>query len=101
MDGRHVSIALLQSQTVTPDIFALMKMHLTLTGSPLPARPVADKAAIAAQLREIVWPRLEEGSIRPLVYRTFPLAEAAASHALMESSTHTGKIALLVRKKAG
>jgi putative PIG3 family NAD(P)H quinone oxidoreductase len=99
MEGRHVSIAFLQSPKVTLNFFPVMMKRLTLTGSTLRARPVADKAAIAAQLREKVWPLLEEGSVRPLVFRTFPLAEAAASHALMESSTHIGKIALTVREE--
>jgi len=101
LDGRHVSIAFLQSPKVTLNMFPVMMKRLTLTGSTLRSRPVADKAAIAARLKEKVWPRLEEGSIRPLVYRTFPLAQAAASHALMESSTHIGKIALVVREGAG
>jgi len=101
MEGRHVSIAFLQSPKVTLNMFPVMMKRLTLTGSTLRARPVADKAAIAAQLREKVWPFLEEGSIRPLVYRTFPLKQAAASHALMESSAHIGKIALTVREGAG
>jgi NADPH2:quinone reductase len=97
LEGRHVSIAFLQSPKVTLNLFPVMLKRLTLTGSTLRARPTADKAAIAARLKEQVWPRLEEGSIRPLVHRTFPLAEAAASHALMESSAHIGKIALIVR----
>jgi putative PIG3 family NAD(P)H quinone oxidoreductase len=101
LEGRHVSIAFLQSPKVTLNMFPVMMKRLTLTGSTLRARPVADKAAIAAHLRERVWPLLERGDIRPLVYRTFPLSEAAASHALMESSTHIGKIALVVRNEAG
>ena len=101
LEGRHVSIAFLQSPKVTLNLFPMMLKRLTLTGSTLRARPAADKAAIAARLKEQVWPRLEEGSIRPLVHRTFPLAEAAASHALMESSAHIGKIALIVRNDGG
>jgi NADPH:quinone reductase len=100
MEGRHVSIAFLQSPKVTLNMFPVMLKRLTLTGSTLRARPVADKAAIAAQLEEKVWPLLDKGAIRPLVFRTFPLAEAAASHALMESSAHVGKIALVVRDGA-
>jgi putative PIG3 family NAD(P)H quinone oxidoreductase len=97
VEGRHVSIAFLQSPKVTLNFFPVMTKRLTLTGSTLRPRPVADKAAIAAQLKEKVWPLLAQGTIRPLVFRTFPLAEAAASHALMESSAHIGKIALTVR----
>ena len=58
---------------MTLNLFPVMLKRLTLTGSTLRARPTADKAAIAARLKEQVWPRLEEGSIRPLVHRTFPL----------------------------
>src|SRR3954466_10245592 len=83
LEGRHVSIAFLQSPKVTLNLFPVMLKRLTLTGSTLRARPTADKAAIAARLKEQVWPRLEEGSIRPLVHRTLPRAEGARSHALM------------------
>lgn len=98
MDGRHVSIAFLKGPTVTLDLFAVMRKRLTLTGSTLRPRSLAEKAAIAAQLREKVWPKLEEGVIRPLVHQTFPLAEADRAHTLMESGEHIGKIALVVRE---
>ncbi len=71
-----------------------MMNRLTVTGSTLRARPVEVKAGIAAALRERVWPLLESGAVRPLVHATFPLAEAARAHALMESSEHIGKIVL-------
>lgn len=99
VDGRHVSIAFLQGAKVTLNLAPVMMKRLTLTGSTLRARPVADKAAIARALRERVWPWLEDGSVRPLLDRTFPLAEAAAAHALMESNAHIGKIALVVRNE--
>src|SRR5262249_41975651 len=98
MDGRHVSIAFLKGGTVALDLFPVMRKRLTLTGSTLRPRSLAEKAAIAAQLREKVWQKLEEGTIRPLVHQTFPLAEADRAHALMESGEHIGKIALVVRK---
>jgi putative PIG3 family NAD(P)H quinone oxidoreductase len=98
MDGRHISIAFLKGQTVALDLFLVMRKRLTLTGSTLRPRSLADKAAIAAQLREQVWPKLEAGSIRPLVHQTFTLAEADKAHALMESGEHIGKIALVVRE---
>jgi putative PIG3 family NAD(P)H quinone oxidoreductase len=98
MDGRHLSIAFLKGGTVTLDLFPVMLKRLTLTGSTLRPRSLAEKAAIAAQLREKVWPKLEEGAIRPLVHKTFPLAEADKAHALMESGEHMGKIALVVRE---
>ena len=65
-----------------------------MTGSTLRPRTVAEKGAIARALREEIWPLLEDGSVKPIVYRTFPLKEAAASHRLMESSEHIGKIVL-------
>jgi NADPH:quinone reductase-like Zn-dependent oxidoreductase len=98
MDGRHVSIAFLKGETVTLDLFSVMRKRLTLTGSMLRPRSLADKAAIAAQLREKVWPMLAAGVIRPVIHQTFPLVEALKAHALMESSEHIGKIALVVRE---
>jgi NADPH2:quinone reductase len=67
-----------------------------ITGSTLRPRPVAFKAAIADKLREHAWPLLEAGKIKPVIYRTFPLEQAAQAHALMEASTHVGKIMLKV-----
>ena len=71
-----------------------MMRRQTITGSTLRPRPVADKAAIARNLHDKVWPLIEAGKVRPVIDRTFPLAEAAAAHRLMESSTHIGKILL-------
>jgi putative PIG3 family NAD(P)H quinone oxidoreductase len=98
LDGRHVSIAFLKGGAVTLDLYPVMRKRLTLTGSTLRPRSLADKAAVAARLREQVWPKLEAGSIRPLVYQTFALAEADQAHALMESGEHIGKIVLVVRE---
>jgi NADPH:quinone reductase-like Zn-dependent oxidoreductase len=67
-----------------------------LTGSTLRARSVEQKGAIAAALRRQVWPLLDQGKIKPLIYRTFPLDQAGEAHRLMESSTHIGKIVLTV-----
>lgn len=97
VDGRHVSIAFLRGSKTSVDLNLVMRKRLTLTGSTLRPRPVADKAAIAVQLRERVWPKIADGSIRPLIHATFPLAEAAAAHELMESSAYIGKIMLAVR----
>jgi NADPH2:quinone reductase len=96
-EGRHVSIAFLQSPKVALNFFPVMTKRLTLTGSTLRARSVADKKAIADQLRAKVWPLLASGKIAPKLFKTFPLADAAGAHALMESSQHIGKIALVVR----
>jgi putative PIG3 family NAD(P)H quinone oxidoreductase len=98
-DARHVSIAFLRGPKVEMNIEPVMRKRLTLTGSTLRPRPVADKAAIGAELYEKVWPLLSAGKIRPVMFKTFPLAQAAEAHALMESSEHIGKIALVVRNE--
>jgi NADPH:quinone reductase len=94
LEGRLVQIAFLQGSKVTLDLAHLMVRRQTITGSTLRPRPVADKAAIARNLRDKVWPLIEAGKVRPVIDRTFPLAEAAAAHRLMESSAHIGKILL-------
>lgn len=93
-DGRRVSIAFLGGPKVTLNLTKVMVNRLTLTGSTLRPRPVAYKGQIAQALRERVWPLLETGKVKPLIFKTFPLAEAAAAHALMETSSHIGKIVL-------
>jgi putative PIG3 family NAD(P)H quinone oxidoreductase len=95
VDGRLVQIAFLQGSKVTLDLVHLMVRRQTITGSTLRPRPVADKAAIAASLRGKVWPLIEAKTVRPVIDRAFPLAEAAAAHRLMESSAHVGKIVLV------
>lgn len=95
IEGRLVQIAFLQSGVVERfDFRKMMVKRLTLTGSTLRPRTVAQKAAIARQLEAQVWPLLEARTVKPVMYKTFPLAEAAAAHALMESSLHVGKIML-------
>jgi putative PIG3 family NAD(P)H quinone oxidoreductase len=93
-DGRRVSIAFLGGPKVTLNLTKVMVNRLTLTGSTLRPRPVAYKGQIAQALRDRVWPLLESGKVKPLIFKTFPLAEAAAAHALMETSSHIGKIVL-------
>jgi len=95
-DGRIVIIALLGGAKATVNLGDVLRRRLTITGSTLRPRPVSFKAAIAAKLRQNVWPLLESGKIKPVIYKTFPLAEAAQAHTLMESSTHVGKIMLEV-----
>ena len=95
-DGRLVLIALLGGAKAQVSLGQILLRRLTITGSTLRPRPVAFKAAIAAQLREKVWPLLEAGRIKPVIFKTFPLTEAAQAHALMETSTHVGKIMLTV-----
>jgi len=93
-DGRLVQIALMGGAKGELNLGRVMMNRLTVTGSTLRARSVAFKGEIAAALREKVWPLLEAGDIAPVIHRTFPLAEAAAAHALMEESSHIGKIIL-------
>jgi len=95
-DGRIVVIALLGGAKANVDLGQVLRRRLTITGSTLRPRPVAFKAQIARELRARVWPLLEAGTIKPVIYQTFPLEEAAAAHTLMESSAHVGKIMLNV-----
>jgi len=94
VEGRLVQIAFLEASKAEVDFLPMMIKRLTITGSTLRPRTVAQKAEIAAELREKVWPLIEVGKVKPLIHKTFPLAEAAAAHVLMESSTHIGKIML-------
>ena len=95
-DGRLVFIALLGGARAAIDVAAVLRRRLTITGSTLRPRSAAFKSAIAARLRSIVWPLIENGRIRPVVHAVFPLARVPEAHALMESSAHVGKIALAV-----
>ncbi len=97
MDGRLVLIAFLAgSKAENFDFVTVMTKRLTITGSTMRPRTTAQKGAIATALREKVWPALDAGRCGPVIHKVFPLAEAAAAHALMESSTHIGKIMLRV-----
>ncbi|MFM7657652.1 MAG: NAD(P)H-quinone oxidoreductase [Burkholderiaceae bacterium] len=95
-DGRLVIIALLGGATGEINFGEVLRRRLVITGSTLRPRPVAFKRHIAQQLRSQVWPLLESGRIKPVIYQTFPLEQAADAHALMETSTHVGKIMLQV-----
>ena len=93
--GRLVQIGILGSTaSATIDLGQVLRRRLTVTGSTLRPRSIAEKGRIAAALHREVWPLLESGRVKPIVYRTFPLVEAAAAHRLMESSEHIGKIVL-------
>ena len=96
VEGRIVQIAFQGSPRATVDFRRMMLKRLTHTGSTLRSRSVPEKAAIAGALETQVWPLFASGRVKPVIYRTFPLAEAAAAHALMESSAHIGKIVLTV-----
>jgi putative PIG3 family NAD(P)H quinone oxidoreductase len=97
-EGRHVSIAAQRGPSVEIPLWDVMRKRLVLTGSTLRARPAEFKAALADELRREVWPHLEAGRIRPVIYSTFPLDDAAGAHRLMDSGDHVGKIVLEVRK---
>jgi NADPH:quinone reductase len=94
VEGRIVQIAFLASSRVTLDLMRLMLKRLTHTGSTLRARAVADKAAIARAVENNVLPLIASGRVKPLIDSTFPLAQASAAHARMESGQHIGKIVL-------
>src|SRR5215471_19270928 len=96
MDGRLVSIAVLNGVKATINILTMMQRRLTLTGSTLRARSIAEKGAIASALRQHVWPLLESGAVSPVIYETFPLRAAAEAHRVMESGAHIGKLVLVV-----
>ncbi|MDB5766514.1 MAG: quinone oxidoreductase, family protein [Collimonas fungivorans] len=93
-DGRLVFIAMLGGAKANVHFGQVLLRRLTVTGSTLRPRPVAFKAAIASQLQAHVWPLLESGKIKPVIFQTFPLEQAAQAHALMESNAHIGKIML-------
>lgn len=95
-DGRLVVIALLGGAKGEVNFGEIMRRRLTVTGSTLRPRPVAFKHDIAQKLRARIWPLLVSGAIKPVIFRSFPLAQAADAHALMETSTHVGKIMLEV-----
>ncbi|MBM3520126.1 MAG: NAD(P)H-quinone oxidoreductase [Alphaproteobacteria bacterium] len=95
MHGRIVNIAFQKGSRIEIDLLPIMLKRLTLTGSTLRPRSVAEKAEIARALEENVWPHFAAGRCRPVIHRTFPLAEAAEAHRLMETSSHIGKIVLL------
>jgi NADPH2:quinone reductase len=94
VEGRLIVIGFMGGDTATIDFRRVLGRRLTITGSTLRPRSVEEKGQIAAELRREVWPLLESGKVKPVIYRTFPLGDAAAAHRLMESSEHVGKIVL-------
>ncbi|QHA88893.1 NAD(P)H-quinone oxidoreductase [Serratia rhizosphaerae] len=94
MEGRIVQIGTQNGVVKELNLMPLLLKRLTHTGSTLRARSVQDKAQIAADLQQKVWPLLERGAIKPQIFQTFPLAQADEAHRLMESSAHIGKIML-------
>jgi putative PIG3 family NAD(P)H quinone oxidoreductase len=96
VEGRIVVIAVLGGARAEIMMNKIMVKRLTLTGSTLRPRTVAQKAAVAEGVRRNIWPLLAARRVRPIIHATFPLAQAADAHRLMESSTHIGKIVLTV-----
>jgi NADPH2:quinone reductase len=95
-DGRLVQIAVLAGVRGQANLATVMQRRLTITGSTLRPRSVAEKASIANALRNHVWPHLESRVVAPVIYRTFPLRAAASAHQLLESGVHVGKLILIV-----
>jgi NADPH2:quinone reductase len=93
-DGRLAFIAYLRGPKTELNIDAVMRRRLTISGSTLRPRTVEYKGQLARNLREKIWPLIESGRIKPEIYKTFPLEQAADAHRLMESSQHIGKIVL-------
>jgi NADPH2:quinone reductase len=96
LDGRLVMIGFLGGAKAEVDFTRIMVRRQTVTGSTLRAQSDGAKAAIAVVLREKVWPLLDSGAVRPIIHGTFDFREADKAHALMETSTHTGKIILTI-----
>jgi NADPH2:quinone reductase len=96
VEGRLVQIATLAGAKAEITLPTIMQRRLTITGSTLRSRSVAEKGQIANALREHVWPLADAGRVKPIVYRTFPLQDAAAAHRMMESGEHIGKLVLVV-----
>ena len=99
VDGRLVQIAVLGGARAQVNMVPILQRRLTVTGSTLRPRSVAEKGAIARALHDRVWPLLESGVVAPVVFQTFPLQDAAAAHRVMESSVHIGKLVLVVSQQ--
>jgi len=93
-EGRLAIIATQGGNAAQIDAGLVLRKRLTITGSTLRPRSIAYKAALAHDLRAKVWPLIATGSVKPIIHQVFPAAKAADAHALMESSTHVGKIVL-------
>ena len=96
LEGRLLQIAVMHGAKSEINLMRLLRQRLTITGSVLRARAVEEKGAISSQIERQVWPLVEAGKIRPIIYATFPLRQAAEAHRLMESGSHIGKIVLTV-----
>ena len=100
-DGRLVMINFMKGEEATVRLGSIMRRRLTLTGSTLRVRDYAFKAALARRVEVNVWPLLINGKVRPIVYKTFPMEAAGEAHRVMESSTHIGKLILIMEGLPG
>ncbi len=96
IEGRLVLINYMRGDEASIRLSLILRKRLTVTGSTLRARDVAFKSAIARNLEKHVWPWLQDGIVKPIVYKTFPLAQAADAHTLIENGSHIGKIILSI-----
>jgi putative PIG3 family NAD(P)H quinone oxidoreductase len=96
IDGRLVEIATLRGAKAELTIPIVMQRRLTITGSTLRARSVAEKAIVARAVHANVWPLIEAGAVRPVIHQTFPLRDAAGAHRVLEAGAHIGKLVLIV-----
>jgi putative PIG3 family NAD(P)H quinone oxidoreductase len=96
LEGRIVMISLIGGARAEVNLGTILTKRLTLTGSTLRSRTVAQKAEVADAVKKNIWPLLAAGRVRPIIHATFPLAEAGEAHRLMESSNHIGKIVLTI-----
>src|SRR4029078_9496382 len=95
-EGRLVYINTVGGETTQLNLRQIMFKRLTITGSTLRSREYAFKKRLAQTVLQHVWPLIEQGKFKPVIHKTFPFAEAAAAHELMEKSEHTGKIVLVM-----
>jgi NADPH2:quinone reductase len=95
LNGRLIQIGLIGASKATFDLRPVLQRRLTITGSTLRPRSVAEKGAIARALEQEVWPLLENGSVRPIVHASFPLARAAEAHRALEAGRVIGKLVLV------
>lgn len=95
--GRIVQIATLNGLAKDVNLFPLMAKRLKHTGSTLRSRSVEEKADIVREIEKLVWPKIEQGDLRPIVDTVFPFDEANKAHALMDSGNHIGKIVLKIK----
>lgn len=93
-NGRHISIAFLHGAKAEIDIRTVMQKRLSLSGSTLRPRPAKEKEALCRSIREHIWPHVEKGTIKPVIFRTFPFTEAVKAHETLEKGDHIGKIVL-------